>query len=374
MTARDKILEFARIHGPVLPIEIAKILQTDTIIAGAHLSELVASKRMFVSHVKVGGSPVYYLPGQEYRLQQYTKNLHEKEQQTYTLLKEKRVLRDRSLDPLTRVTLRAMKDFAKPLEVDVDDNKELFWKWYLLSTQDASTIINQALGRGPLPIEKPTPFELPPKPTQNPTPNPVHNTTKQPVPIPQTLENIEKKETETKEKSLPLPNILPERLVESPQQKQPPALSPELSIPKIPEEQPQQQKLSKAPAKPQISAVKEPSPSEQGKKTDITDAFSKHVERFLTRKNITVIETQIKRKNNEVDCVVSVPSPLGSIQFYCKARNKKKIDEGDLHSVYAQGQLRKLPILLLSPGLLTKKAQTLLEKEFCGITFVPLSG
>lgn len=398
MTARDKILEFARMHGPVLPIEVAKILQTDTIIAGAHLSELVASKRLFVSHVKVGGSPVYYLPGHEYRLQQYTKNLHQKEQQTYTLLKEKQVLRDRALDPLTRVTLRSIKDFAKPLEVDVDNTKELFWKWYLLSTPEASTIINQLLNKPPLPttsplidtekvitekpkIEKPT-IETPTTETTTPPtkPHPLPQTRLHPSPQPPSqaqLHPLPPQQTPLQPPTSPpiSPPTQPQTLLRtrtpslaSPQSPGKPDIKTQTKTETIIE--PKTETKEKAPPIPQKEQPETKiTLAEQAKSTD---PFFKHLERFLTKKNITVCETQIKRKNNEVDCVVNVPTSLGNVQFYGKARNKKKIDENDLHSVYAQGQLRKLPILLFSPGPPTKKAQALLEKEFCGITFISL--
>ena len=58
---------------------------------------------------------------------------------------------------------------------------------------------------------------------------------------------------------------------------------------------------------------------------------------------------------------------MGVLPFYCKAKNKKTINDGDLSSVFIQSQSRKLPVLLLTTGDLTKKAKELLEKEFRGM-------
>jgi len=40
----DKILNFIRINGPVLPVQISKYVDTNILFAGAMLSELVSKK------------------------------------------------------------------------------------------------------------------------------------------------------------------------------------------------------------------------------------------------------------------------------------------------------------------------------------------
>ena len=75
---RDKILVLVKQKGPLLPVQLVKeIPGLNTIFAGAILSELYASKKVFISHIKVGGSPLYYVQGQEEKLQNYTQYLHE---------------------------------------------------------------------------------------------------------------------------------------------------------------------------------------------------------------------------------------------------------------------------------------------------------
>ncbi len=49
MTDQDKILQFLRFSGPTLPGKVAKNLQTDTLLASAHLADLVSQRKVRVS-------------------------------------------------------------------------------------------------------------------------------------------------------------------------------------------------------------------------------------------------------------------------------------------------------------------------------------
>ena len=59
----EKILAFMRGKGPILPVEIAKHINTNILMASARLSEIKSNGKIKISHVKVCGSPLYYLPG-----------------------------------------------------------------------------------------------------------------------------------------------------------------------------------------------------------------------------------------------------------------------------------------------------------------------
>jgi len=61
----DKIVNVIREDGPRLPVQIARKLSMNSLFVSAFLSELVNSKRIKVSHLKVGGSPLYFMNGQE---------------------------------------------------------------------------------------------------------------------------------------------------------------------------------------------------------------------------------------------------------------------------------------------------------------------
>src|SRR3989338_5934579 len=100
MDMRQQILDIIRAKGPVIPVQISKEIGLSILMASAHLSELTANKQLKVSHVKVGGTPLYYILGQEPMLQRFSDNLHEKEKEAYNLLHQKKVLRDSALEPV----------------------------------------------------------------------------------------------------------------------------------------------------------------------------------------------------------------------------------------------------------------------------------
>ena len=48
--------------------------------------------------------------------------------------------------------------------------------------------------------------------------------------------------------------------------------------------------------------------------------------------------------------------------------NKKRISDSDLSNAYVKGQLKRLPVLILSSGELSAKAQQMIGKEL-NLTF-----
>ena len=137
MFVQDQILHFLRATGPTLPAKVAKNIKTEILIASAHLSDLASQGKIKISSLKIGGSPLYYLPGQESQLYNFAAgNLNPKDVQVLERLKEQKVLREKDLDLLAKVALRSLKDFAIPLQVRSQQNSELFWKWHLLSTEE----------------------------------------------------------------------------------------------------------------------------------------------------------------------------------------------------------------------------------------------
>ena len=293
--------------GPILPVEIAKHINTNILMASARLSEIKSNGKIKISHVKVGGSPLYYLPGQEPQLQRFADNLHEKEKRAYDLLSQKKVLREKDLEPLTRVALRAIKDYSVPLQVNFKDNSEIFWRWYLLTNKEAEELIK--------------PFFSEPK-----------KEIKQPA--------------EQENKEIAKAQEMETKLEEAKKEKIP---SKETQT-KIEEQKKEMTPLKK-------------------KKTIKTekDDFLDKTGSYLTRNDITTLSKEIIRKG-EIDFIVQVPSAVGALEYYCKAKNKKKINDADLASAFAQGQLRKLPVLFITNGELTKRAQEMLQKDFKGMS------
>jgi hypothetical protein len=148
MDARTRILEIIKIRGPVTPTQISKELKVDSYVASAMLSELVSSKYLRISRFRLGSSPVYFLPEQDSMLDNFVSCLNEKDRKTAAFLKEKHVLQDSAQDPLTRVSLRNIKDFAIPLEVSHEGKSDIFWKYHALPQADTEEAISELLGIG----------------------------------------------------------------------------------------------------------------------------------------------------------------------------------------------------------------------------------
>ncbi len=294
---KDRILQFIRTKGPSLPTAIAKEMGIDSLFASAHLSELKEHGKIKISHLKVGGgSPLYYLAGQEDQLQKFAENLGEKEKKIYDLLLGKKVIRDSSLVPVFRAAIRTVKDFASPFQVKLNGKPELFWKWYQLSSDEASAIVRKMLG---------------------------------------VKEEQKPKEKETVK---------------------PPA-----------SEQKKKETQKHLPAEPK------PSKPQNEKKQILREpgSFYDELLSYFEKNKIRAIEEKIIRKT-EAEFVVEVPSPVGNLHYFVKAKSKKKVNDGDLSSAFIQAQSRRLPVLFLSKGSLTKKAEEMMQTDFKGMKFSTL--
>jgi hypothetical protein len=312
MDNSEKILQTIRIKGPVVPADISKVINTNLLFASAMLSELVAHSKLAISHIKIGSSPLYYIKGQEYKLQNFAEKLQEKEKRAYDMLREKKVLRDRSLEPLFRVALRQIKDFAVPLRVNLEQGPEIFWKWYLLADADAETIIKGLLN-------------IPSEPEKQPEPKPSPE-----------ISSVKKEEKTT------------------------------LHVEEKPRFEEKKEILKDI--KPEIQEK----PTEQKKFIDKGDTFYAQVKKFFDKNNIIIISEGLKKKKTDFEFVIEISTSVGTVQFFCKTKNKKAINEQELALAYIQGQAKKLPVIFLTPGTLTKKAKEMLAKEFKGLTIKSL--
>ncbi len=290
---REKIIQLIRMRGPLLPLDVSKALNTNVLFASAMLSELVDKGTIKLSNLKIGGSPLYYIAGQESKLQNYYNRLNDKEKKAYDMLKEKRVLRDNILEPVIRVALRNIKDFAIPLQVSSENINEIFWKWYLTTDQEAEILIKQQLG----------------------------------------FDKIKKKEVQQEE---PVKEIKKEE---------------------VKKEVKKEELKEKSEEKIDVDHF-----------VDKTDSFGEKIRKFFNDNNIDVLDSKTIKKKSEFEFLIKVPSAVGKITYHCIAKNKAKFNEKDLSYVHVNGQAKKLPVLLLITGELTKKAKDMLEKEFRSIT------
>ncbi|MBI2107239.1 hypothetical protein HYT57_04600 [Candidatus Woesearchaeota archaeon] len=286
---REKIISFIRMNGPVLPVQISKQFGGNLFFAGAVLSELVGRQKIKISNAKVGGSPVYYIDGQEQKLHVLYDHLKDVHKKVYDLLKENKILKDRDLEAWQRVALREIKDFAHSLQND----DGIFWKWYLISDNEAIKIIKERYYPEPEAQEIPV----------------------QPVVQPMKIEE----------------QPIAEKIVET-----------------LPQELKVQEKIQK------------PKPRRVQEKSDMAE----DIKNYFSQKKAFVLEEKIIRKSSEIDYIADIPSNVGKVKFFVKYRNKKMISDADLVLAHNDAQLRKLPLLFLSPGELNKKGGEYMSKHF----------
>src|SRR3989344_8217717 len=134
----EKIIGFLGKKGPSLPINVAKELKMFFLFISAFLSELLNEKRVKMSNLKVGGSSLYFLDGQEEQLESYYKFMHPKEAEVFLLLKENKILKDGEQDPAIRVALRSIRDFA----VGFNSNDEIYWRYFSVPEIEANELIS----------------------------------------------------------------------------------------------------------------------------------------------------------------------------------------------------------------------------------------
>ena len=129
---KNKIISFLRKNGPSLPVHIAREIELSTLFTSAFLSELLSERRIKTSNMRVGNSPLYFIPGQEFMLERFSFHLKSKEKDAHSLLKEKKFLDDSEQEPAIRVALREIKDFAIPFK----KNEKLMWRFFSVQEPD----------------------------------------------------------------------------------------------------------------------------------------------------------------------------------------------------------------------------------------------
>jgi hypothetical protein len=333
MISKDAVLRIVQMKGPVIPNHVRKELGGENLIIGAILSELASEGKVKVTHTKIGGSPAYYTAGTESRLQSLVPHLNEKDRKTVELLRQRRVLKDSDLTPLLRVSLRNIRDFAKPLEVSIRGQREIYWKWYLLPTNEAEQIISKQV-RPTIKTEK---IEV-----KAPEPTPVRKEVRIEVQQPVIEARKEAKEIKPVEP-------VKEKPKEKVKERKEKILKPLVVT---------------GAKKPEIQKELVMSTEELDKEKDI---FFKKILEYCKSNDIQIVDYRIIRKKSEIELTIAVPSRIGSQEYYCKAKSKAKVNDGDLSSVYVQGQAKKLPVIFITTGELTKKAKDMLSRDFKGM-------
>jgi hypothetical protein len=307
LETRSKIISFLKIRGPSLPIHISRETGVSTLFAGAFLSELASNSEVKISSMKVGGSPLYFLPGQESQLENFSNYLQSKEKEAFSVLKEKKLLEDRKLEPAIRVALRSIKDFAFPLLLNSPE-QILFWRFYSLPEEEAKLLVEKL-------IVKPIQVEIKKK--------------------------VEEKKQEIK------PDIKVEK--------------PKPQIKEIKEEKPD---IKKEEVEKPLLTIKEQAKKPGKEKSN----FVNKIINFLESESIELIEEK-EYKKKEYEAKIRINSDIGKISFLLIAKDKKTITENDLTIALQKAQSSKMPSFLISTGSLNKKAQAYLDSYSSLIKF-----
>jgi len=150
---KKKIISFLEENGPSLPVRIAKTIQMDPVFASAIVSELLGTKQVKTSHMKIGSSPLYLLPGQEQKLENHADNLKSIEKEAYLKLKEIKLITDENEEPAIRVALRNIKDFATPFKFQ----EKIMWKYSFTPEEEINKLLSPQQKTEEPKNEKPAP-------------------------------------------------------------------------------------------------------------------------------------------------------------------------------------------------------------------------
>ncbi|MGD9276462.1 MAG: hypothetical protein PVJ67_04795 [Candidatus Pacearchaeota archaeon] len=301
---KEKIMQTLRRRGPSLPVHIANETGLSILFASAFLSELISDRKIKISNLRVGSSPIYFIPGQEPQLEKYSHHLKSREKDAYMLLKEKRFLEDSKQHPAIRVALREIKDFA----IGFQKNNKIFWRFFKIPESE---------------FQEENKVEEKEK-TQTQIPNSMINEIKQ---------NIEEqKETEIKTES----------------QKEI-SKEDELNIfDKEKTSHEKQEKEKKKPVKKKLAKKKT-----EAKKNE---QFFIKVKEFLNNKSIEILDIESFNKNDLVLRIKQDNKEKLLIAF-----NKKRIAEADIIKAAKKANEMNLQYVILSLGGPLKKIENLID-------------
>ncbi len=330
---RDKILSAIRMRGPSVPVGIAKSVGISPLFASAFLSELRGEEKIKVSDMKVGSSPLYYLPGQEAMLENFVEHLNQKEREAFRLLKNNKLLVDTEQTPVMRVALRAIKDFAVPLKINVNGAPKIFWKHFAVSEAEFEDIFrDRVLGEGKK------------SKTEGKTEEAVKGEAERAVEVEVKDEKFESGE-EIKSESKLIEEIKEE-------------VSDDLEKKKV--EKKHKRKKSEGVVKEKEVKVKEKEIEEELKeeveKKILESEFGKKVKDYLSGREIEVLEI-IMDKKKEFIAKIRVDGVFGKQEYYMTAKDKKNVSDNDLTVVLQKAQSDKMPAIIMSLGELNKKGK-----------------
>ena len=349
---KKRIVSLLQTRGPCLPVQISKEIKTSTLFISAFLSELKDEKRIKISNLKVGGSPLYYLEGQETQLENFKQYLHQKEVEALDSLKKNKVLKDLDQEPVMRVALRALKDFSFSFKKD----DEVYWRYITTTEQDVKDILEP---KNNLEEKKVEEIKIEIKEEQTPPKIEIKETIIEKIEpkIEMITEPviIEKQEIKI-EPPAPIITIAPEPLILQTIEKEEVKVKPKIPK-KIKDTKENQETIIPQFNNPLAIKPEPPKPEKIKPKSE----FVEKVIEFLDKSKFKIIEEK-EYKAKEYNCIVELKTELGPIDFLTLAKEKKSVSDSDLDALLRQAQSIPLPALFIFTGNLSKKALEYEEK------------
>jgi hypothetical protein len=332
---KNRIIDIIKRRGPSLPIQIAKEVGLNSLFVSAFLSELSNEKKLRISSLKVGGSPLYFLEGQTEQLEKFHRYMHPKESEAFLLLKNNKVLKDSLQDPAIRVALRSIKDFS----VGFTNDNEIYWRYILVPESEVEKLFSDK--KQDIKIEEKIKKES------------IEDMSKQ------AIANIEQPEIEVKNK--PEKNTEKETVTKTEEIKK--EKKSRQTILKIKEEDKGKQEF----LNPLVEKL-----DEKPKKEKPKSEFALKTISYLEKNGFRIIE-EIEYSKKEYLCISEFDTELGPISFLTLAKDKKSVSEEDLRKLLSDSQRKPIPALFISPGEMNKKAKEYQEKYYSILKYKKMS-
>lgn len=325
-TKSEHVYSLIKERGPILPVDIVKEIGGNTILTGALISDLVRRGKVSVTkNIRVGSSPLYYVPGQEERLEKYLHLLSESERRAVEILKKNGVVFEHEVPQLYRIGLMNATDFSIPLNIKYKEKEYHAFKWSLLDSETAKQLIQNKLEEKAGKASDSPVFET--------------ESIEEPSSVTHPQETHTSEDTGPEQQEMVQKNVYSDTTEEAVQQSQ-------SSVP-------EGEQLSIS-----LNALEE-----DMKDDELLRSFYG----LSQEKGFKFQSYEIIRKNREINANIRFYSPFGQLHFFAKALDKKRISPQDMYALYAEAQIRKLPALFITGGELTSQAQKLVDKELTTI-------
>ncbi|MFP4119184.1 MAG: hypothetical protein ACLFTH_03965 [Candidatus Woesearchaeota archaeon] len=348
---KNDIISLLKNKGPLVPAEIKSKVGGDTIIVGAILSEQTSKGVIKVSYLKKGGSPFYYLPGQEKQLENHKELLDTKDQQTLEMLKERKVVQDASQELFYRVSLRRLKDFAKELKANTVYGELLFWRYHQVSEQEAIEILRKRYGKREDTVSAEA--HTTPQETSAPQDKPSQPNSKE-----QSTRTQEQEPSQAFEGTTTPTEEYRTQHAQQTRERERKTGTKETSTESSPRKD-----YSQASRTARASGTQKELSNQEFEST----AFYEKAIDYFSRKNIKVLSQAQVAKNREYEFLILVRTDVGKLKMFSRAKSKKKLNEGDVAPALLKAKTKELPCLFLTDGEFTKKSKRLMNTEYKGL-------